>query len=132
MTPAEYRAAGFSVALQMEQSVIDRAEGDVRAAYIVPLLGTEHDETEATVRNALMSLTYLLMQERIAQVTRTGGKQKNVTQSYTPTFADLLEQNAPTCTMYLERLAKIKNICRWWELVDDICKIKFTTNFIKS
>lgn len=132
MTAAEYRAAGYSVALQMEQSVIDRAEGDVRIAYIVPLLGPDYDATDAAVRACVMGLSYLLMQERIAQVTRAGGKQKLITQSNTPSFGELLEQNADTCVMYLERLAKTNGIRRWWAVVDDICRVIFSTNYIKA
>lgn len=125
MTPADYRAAGYSVALQTEQSVIDRAEADVAAAYIVPLLGTDYDATTAIVRDAIMGIAYLLMQLRTAQATRAGGKIKTVTQSLTPTYSDLLAQNAATCAMYLQRIDT-----EWWRKVSDICRIQFKSNFI--
>lgn len=130
MTAQDYRTAGYSVALQMEQAVIDRAEGDVCAAYIVPLLGTAYDTEDADTRAAIMCLSYLLMQERTAQVTRAGGKRKDITQSSTPTFSDLLAQNAATCALRLERLAAAAGVQDWRDKVTDICRIFFKSNFL--
>lgn len=129
MTAQDYRTAGYSVALQTEQSVIDRAEADVCAAYIVPLLGTDYDAEDAAVRDCVMCLSYLLMQERTIQATRAGGKVKNVTQSYSPTFSELLQQHAATCAFQIEKIAQAAGVAQWWKKVSDICCICFKSNY---
>lgn len=129
MTAADYRTAGYSVALQTEQSVIDRAEADVAAAYIVPLLGTDYDTDDAAVRDCVMCLSYLLMQQRTIQATRAGGKVKNVTQSYSPTFSELLQQHAATCAFQIEKIAQAAGVAQWWKKVSDICCICFKSNY---
>ena len=55
---------GFEVSLQIEQAVIDRAERDITAGYIVPLLGNNFDTSNAIIVNAINTLTFCLLLRR--------------------------------------------------------------------
>ena len=128
MNVSDYRAAGFALSSLIEQAVVTRAEKDVLAAYIVPLLGSTPTQAESEaepLKTAIMSLSFLLVQERSAVATRAGGKTKQTPQSNTPTREELLQQNAPSCVRALQAIANGKNPVR---VCSDICGVFFTTN----
>ena len=129
MNVQDYRAVGYALSTLIDQAAITRAEKDVCAAYIVPLVGRVPTQAECEaepIKSALMALSFLLVLQRSASATRAGAKTKNTPQSGTPTFDDVLRQNAPTCVRTLCAIDKGKNPVAE---CSDICGIFFTSHF---
>lgn len=129
MNVQDYRAAGYALSQMIEQSVVTRAEKDIIAAYIVPLVGhapTQAESEQEPLKTALMSLAFLLVQQRSIAATRAGAKTKNAPQSGTPTPEDILRQNAPSCVKALCALDPKKNPVKE---CSDICGIFFRSNY---
>lgn len=125
MTAEQYIAKGFNFSQHIEQAKIDRAEADVTAAYITPIVGAG---TGADVDDAVANLAFLLLMQRSLFETRVGAKVKLTQNSQTPYAWDALSQQAHVCDLKIVALRKRadanKTAC-----VDDICKIYFTSNY---
>lgn len=132
MNVTDYQTAGYGLSSLIAQPVITKAENDVIGAYIVPLIGhvptTEEKATEP-LKTAIMSLSFLLVQQRNIFATRAGAKTKNVQQSGTPTYEEVLQQNAPSCVRALCALNTGLNPVKE---CSDICGIFFHNNFFGS
>lgn len=129
MNVSDYKAAGYPLSQYIDQASVTRAEADIMQAYIVPLLGhspTAEELATDVIKEALMSCAFLLIMQRSAVATRAGGKVKQTPQSFTPTYDDVLRQNAPTCALKLETLAGTPLVSK---RVQDICGIFFTSSF---
>ena len=129
MNVQDYRAAGYALSQGIEQPVVTRAEKDVIAAYIVPLAGhtpTQAESEQEPLKTAIMSLAFLLVQERSIAATRAGAKTKSTPQSGTPTHEDILRQNAPSCAKALCAIDARKNPV---DECSDICGIFFRSNY---
>ena len=129
MNVQDYKAAGFSFSTLIDQAVITRAENDVVAAYIVPLVGdvpTQEEREAEPLKTAIMSLAFLLVQQRSTTATRAGAKSKVSEQSITPTATDILRQNAPSCVRALCAIDPSKNPV---DRCSDICGIFFKSNY---
>ena len=129
MNVQDYRAAGYALSTLIDQAAITRAEKDVCAAYIVPLVGrtpTQAESEAEPIKSALMALSFLLVLQRSASATRAGAKTKNTPQSVSPTYDDILRQNAPTCVRALCSIDTEKNPVNE---CSDICGIFFTSQF---
>lgn len=129
MNVSDYKAAGYGLSQLIDQAVVTRAENDVCAAYIVPLLGhvpTSEERSAEPLKTAIMNLSFLLVQQRSTTATRAGAKSKLSEQSSTPTYDDLLRQNAPSCVAALEALNSDKEPHK---VCSDVCRIFFTTNY---
>lgn len=70
MTAAEYIAAGYELSKNVEQTIIDKAEKDVKECYIYPILGDDADLTN--FKNQVMGLAFCMMLRRQANKTRYG------------------------------------------------------------
>lgn len=126
MTPQEYTSKGFAVSLHIDQSIIDRAEADVKQAYIEPIVGA--DASGDVVNDALANLAFLAMTQRNVFVTRSGAKEKtNANSMQADTWATLQEM-AHTCAMKIAALRELPGANKTAR-VHDICRIYFTTNF---
>lgn len=130
MTIAEYRQAGYNVSATIAQSVIDRAEADVKTSYIAPITDASVD-SDADVRNAVMCLSYLLVTQRKTFATNAGGRIKQNQFSETPTEGVTIGELGQTCDLYLQTLRK-KEGSRANAEIKDICRIYFVTNYIHS
>lgn len=127
MNVQDYRAAGYALSQLIEQPVVTRAEKDVVAAYIVPLIGhvpTEQEKGAEPVKTAIMALSFLLIQQRSAVATRAGAKLKLTEQSTTPSQDDLIRQHAPACVQALRQIDE-----KAYSKVSDICRIFFVSNY---
>lgn len=127
MTAAEYISAGYNISLQLSQALIDRAEADVKQAYITPL--TEAYDTPLA-QAAMMNLVELYCLQHSLFATRAGAKEKTTPQSQTPSRWDLLAQSSAVCSMKLNALAAAAGVKRWQVQVTDICGILFRTNYL--
>lgn len=129
MTVAEYIAQGFEISLHLDQSIVDRAERDVRAAYITPLYPVIADETEpAEVTDAVYNLAFLLMLQRNVFATRSGAKLKQTNDSRDAERSDVLRQCAYTCAQKLEAVRQLPGAVAGAK-VTDICRIYLKTNY---
>lgn len=132
MNVQDYRAAGYALSTLIDQAAVTRAEKDIVAAYIVPLVGHVPTQTELDaepMKNAVMSLAFLLIQQRSSVATRAGAKIKTTDHSNTPTYADVLHQNAPTCVHYLRQLAPGKQPEKE---CSDVCGVFFRSTYFAT
>ena len=127
MTKQWYIEHGFKMSSMIEEAEIARAERDVTAAYITPIIGERTIPAE-TRENAIGNLAFLLLLQRTTFLTRAGAKTKT---GYNSVDADAwakLQDAANSCHLALEELkAKVPAPAA---KVTDICKIYFKTNFI--
>lgn len=132
MNVQDYKAAGYALSNQVEQAAVTRAESDVVAAYIVPLIGrtpTEGERAAEPLKTAIMGISFLLLQQRNSTETRAGAKIKMTEQSTTPSYEELLRESAPSCVAALQRVAPQEKA---WKVVSDICGLFFKTNYFYS
>lgn len=126
MTPQEYANKGFAVSLHIDQAIIDRAEADVRAAYITPIVGAE--AAGEVIADALANLSFMVMTQRNVFVTRSGAKEKTNANSRSVETWETLQEMAHTCAMKIAALRELPGANKTAE-VHDICRIYFKTNF---
>lgn len=125
MTAQEYIAKGFRVSGQVLQAEIDRAEREVVAAYIAKV-APAYSLTDADVKEAVMQLAVILLLQRHAVATRSGGKNKqspNLSTDGWPNQGDV--ENADRL---LRKVQTEKGLTS--KLVDDIAGIYFRTQFV--
>ena len=125
MTAAEYIAKGFRVSGQVLQTEIDRAEREVVAAYIAKV-APAYSLTDADTKEAVMQLAVILLLQRHAVATRSGGKNKqspNLSSDGWPNQGDV--DNADRL---LRKVQTEKGITS--KLVDDIAGIYYRTQFV--
>lgn len=124
MTKDQYQDAGFRLSLQIEQADIDRAENEVKTAYIAPITT---DYTTELAKSAIMNLAFLWLLQHSIFATRAGAKTVNITSANTPANDDVLRQCAWDCHYALEALKQ--SIDKDDVEVLDICRIYFKTNY---
>lgn len=125
MTAQEYQAAGYRVSQQVMQSEIDRAEADVTAAYIAKVAPT-FSSTDADVKAAVMQLAVILLTNRHAVATRSGGKTKDTPQLSQNAYASQGDvDNADRLLRKVQTVAGLPS-----KLVDDIAGIYYRNTFI--
>lgn len=125
MTAQEYQAAGYRVSQQVMQSEIDRAEADVTAAYIAKVAPT-FSSTDADVKAAVMQLTVILLTNRHAVATRSGGKTKDTPQLSQNAYASQGDvDNADRLLRKVQTVAGLPS-----KLVDDIAGIYYRNTYI--
>lgn len=125
MTAQEYQAAGYRVSQQVMQSEIDRAEADVTAAYIAKVAPT-FSSTDADVKAAVMQLAVILLTNRHAVATRSGGKTKDTPQLSQNAYASQGDvDNADRLLRKVQTVAGLPS-----KLVDDIAGIYYRNVFI--
>lgn len=130
MNVQDYKAAGYGLSQLIDQAVVTRAENEVITAYIEPLLGhvpTANERDTEPIKTAIMSLAFLLIQERNSTVTRAGAKNKLSEQSSTPTIEDVIRQNAPACQTALRKIDEYAH-----RKCNDICRVFFSTIYFHN
>lgn len=129
MNVQDYKAAGYKLSQLIEQAIVTRAENEVVAAYIVPLLGhvpTEDERAAEPLKSAIMGLSFLLVMQRNSTETRAGVKTKLSAESTTPSYDDILRQYAPSCVSSLQAVAPAASP---WKECSDICRVFFKSNY---
>lgn len=129
MTKQWYLERGYKLSAQIEEAEIARAEADVEAAYIAPIVGTSESVPTDIRQKAVGSLAFLLLLQRSIFATRAGAKVKTGYNSQDASAWDVLQQEAAACHLALETLKKQPGANAEAEICD-ICKIYFKTNFI--
>lgn len=129
MTKQWYLEQGYKLSAQIEEAEIARAEADVTAAYVAPIVGTSKNVQVEMVQKAVGNLAFLLLLQRSIFATRAGAKVAAGYNSQSANAWDVLQQEASACHLALETLRKQPGTNANAE-VCDICKIYFKTNFI--
>lgn len=125
MTAEQYRAAGYRVSLQVTQLEIDRAEADVLASY-VSKVAPAYSTNDADVKAAVMQLAVILLLNRHAVATRSGGKTKETPQQSTNAYASQGDvENADRLLRKVQTVAGLPS-----KLVDDIAGIYYRNTFV--
>lgn len=125
MTVQEYIAKGFRISGQVLQTEIDRAEREVKEAYIAKV-APAYSLTDADVKEAVMQLAVILLLQRHAVATRSGGKNKqspNLSTDGWPNQGDV--DNADRMLRKVQTVSGLTS-----KLVDDIAGIYFRTQFV--
>lgn len=128
MTAQEYIAKGFRVSAHIEQAKIDKAEADVKKAYILPIVPPELMSNEV-VKDAMANLVFLLLSQREIFSTCSGGKTKQTQYSNQVTFDQLMQECAAVCHLKLQAVRALEGAGAEAK-VTDICRIYFESNFI--
>lgn len=124
MNAEQYRQAGFRVSIQVSQDEIDRAERDAVRCYLDKVC--TYDSTDATHKEAVMQLAFILLIRRSAVATRSGGKDK--TSPQLSERADISQSDIENADRLLRKIqTKQGNVS---ELVDDIAPIYYRRVFI--
>lgn len=129
MTKQWYFEQGHKLSAQIEEAEIARAEADVAAAYVAPIVGTAANVPADMVQKTVGNLAFLLLLQRSIFATRAGAKVASGYNSQSASAWDVLQQEASACHLALETLRKQPGANAEAE-VCDICKIYFKTNFI--
>ena len=125
MTAAQYQQAGYRVSLQVTQAEIDLAEADVTAAYIAKVAPT-YSLTDTDVKAAVMQLAAILLLNRHAVATRSGGKTKDTPQQSTNAYAS--QGDVDNADRLLRKVQTVSGLPS--KLVDDIAGIYYRNTYI--
>lgn len=131
MTKEWYKTHGYNLSINIDQLAIDRAERDVMAAYVRPILHDADPECDEEVAHCVADLAILLLMQRNISITRSGAKEKTSVNSMSADGWRILEEMALTANMSLKRLRQMEGAVADAK-VTDICKFKFTTNYIHT
>ena len=118
MTALEYINAGFEISNQLKQSIIDRAEADVKINYIDKIIGTQ----EIDHNNELMALSFCLMLRRNVMKTRFGAERKSNDYATVLSFEaeELNRFIGSTCANAIKSLETKAGVERSKEIIDII------------
>ena len=122
MNVQDYKSRGFAMSVQIDQSAIDRAEADVRSAYLDPI-GSRTEDNGCEYDDALMQLAYTLVLQRSIVATRAGAKEKTTAQSVSAERYNVQVQQVAACQFRLNQYAVKNGVEKPWRLVTDICRI---------
>lgn len=128
MTKQDYLDAGYKLSLQVDQSEIARAEDEVDAAYISPIVGSAQIPTDIRAK-VVMCLAFMLLCKRKIFATRAGGALKATAQSVRADEQETIGEMAKTCHLYLQELRKVDGVENPTAEVTDICGVYFKTNY---
>ena len=128
MTAQDYISAGYKLSSHIAQGEIDRAEAEVKAAYVLPIVSTIPATMPSDIKSAVMALTFLLLNQRNQFATRSGQKEKETQSSRKPEAEEVLRQQAHVCHQYVEALRKREGANAKAE-VYDVCRIYFKSNY---
>jgi len=108
MTAAEYIAAGYELSKNVEQTIIDKAEKDVKECYIYPILGDGADLTN--FKAEVMGLAFCMMLRRQANKTRYGVEYKSNPYGIQANAENLMNEIAGISLPIINKLKKNSTI----------------------
>lgn len=127
MTAQDYINKGYRLSLHTAQAEIDAKEDLAFKSYIKPILPNAEKESE-DIKEALMSLAFLLLLQANIFSTRSGAKIKNAPQSTNPTEWQILNENTVIAHRYLEELKTLPNAEKKPRIYD-VAHIYFRTQY---
>ena len=127
MTAQDYINKGYRLSLHTPQAEIDAKEELAFKSYILPILPNAEKESEE-VKDALMSLAFLLLLQANIFSTRSGAKVKNAPQSINPTEWQILNENTVIAHRCLEELKTLPSAVTKPRIYD-VAHIYFRTQY---
>lgn len=128
MDVQEYKCAGYTeLSANIAPALISRAESEVKAAYIKPIL-PDYSLNDTDVKQAVMCLAVLRIGQISVFATRSGAKEKTTAESYAADRANIVSQYARTADMWLEVL-RAKAGANKHARINDICGIYFINTY---
>lgn len=122
-----YIEHGYKISSLIDDAELQRAEADVEAAYITPIVGAAI-VPDAVKQKAVANLTFLLLTQRTIFVTRAGAKTKNGYESIDAETNAKLREAATSCHASLEALRACDGANAGAEVLD-ICRLYFKSNY---
>lgn len=130
MTKEWYMTHGYRVSTEGTQEVIDRAEREVKAAYVQPILpGADYDNKD--VMQCVADLAYMRMFQITTFVTRSGAKEKYGTNSASASNDAKFYEQGMVAASAVDRLRQMEG-ANADARIDDICHIFFVNNFFHN
>lgn len=126
MTKEWYVNNGYAMSVNIEQSVIDRAERDALNAYVKPIISTATG-TEEDVIPLLADISFAIIMQRSLKVTRKGTKIKTDANSQQADITATLREQSGIAQMAVARLRELDIADNPDAKVTDIAKIYFRT-----
>ena len=127
MTKEWYKAQGYHVGVEGTQEMIDRAEREVKVAYIAPILpGADFDTDD--VKRCLADLAYMRMMQLTTFVTRSGAKEKYSAHSASASDDAKFYEQGMVAASAVDKLRAMDQAVADAR-IDDICHIFFKNNF---
>lgn len=127
MTKEWYKSKGYHICLEGTQEVIDRAEREVKVAYISPILPNA-DFNKEDVKQCLADLAYMRMLQITLFVTRSGAKEKFGDNSSNASGDAKFYEQGMVAAAAVDNLRKMQG-ANAEAKVNDICHIFFKSNF---
>ena len=127
MTREWYKENGYHVGLEGTQEVIDRAEREVKAAYVEPILPNA-DYNKDDVKKCLADLAFMRVLQINLYVTRSGAKEKLSTHSSSPSNDSRYNDQGRVAAAAVDRLRAMPG-ANAQAHVDDICQLFFVSNY---
>ena len=131
MEASVYRDSGYRLSLQVSQGEINRAEADVKAAYLDRIYA-DYVTPPDIIKSAMMQLAFILLLKRSAVATRSGGKVKTSPDSVTgyPTQEDF--DNADRLLRLMQETYRNNGAVQGHpsKIVEDICGIYYRNQFV--
>ena len=131
MEASAYRDSGYRLSLQVSQGEINRAEADVKAAYLDRIYA-DYVTPPDLIKSAMMQLAFILLLQRSAVATRSGGKVKTSPDSVSgyPSQEDM--DNADRLLRLMQETYYHFGAVQGHpsKIVDDICGIYYRNQFL--
>lgn len=127
MTKEWYKSQGYHIGLEGTQEVIDRAEREVKVAYVQPILPNA-DFDEAGVKQCLADLAYMRMLQLTLFVTRSGAKEKTSNYSTNASADAKFYEQGKIAAAAVDSLRAMEG-ANASAKVNDICHLFFKSNF---
>ena len=127
MTKEWYKSQGYHIGLEGTQEMIDRAEREVKVAYVQPILPGA-DFENADVKQCLADLAYMRMLQLTLFVTRSGAKEKYGDHSASASNDAKFYEQGMVAASAVDKLRLMPGANATGR-VDDICHIFFKNNF---
>lgn len=127
MTKEWYKAQGYHVGVEYPQEVVDRAEREVKAAYITPIL-PDADYGNDEVKHCLADLSYMRLMQLNTFVTRSGAKEKYGSNSASASDDAKFNEQGMVAANAVDKLRAMEGANASGR-INDICHLFFKNNF---
>lgn len=128
MTKEWYKSQGYHIGLEGTQELIDRAEREVKAAYVLPILPNADFEHDDDVKECLANLAYMRLLQITLFVTRSGAKEKFGDHSNNASNDAKFYEQGRVAASSVDKLRTMPG-ANVTAKVNDICQIFFKSNF---
>lgn len=127
MTKEWYKQNGYNIGLEGTQETIDRAEREVKAAYIAPIIPSADFENE-DIKQCLADLAYMRVMQLTLFVTRSGTKEKFGAHSSNASADAKFYEQGMVAASAVDKLRAMEGANASGR-INDICHLFFKNNF---